>query len=292
MKGFFICLIGVYKKIGGPKMTVLITGGTGQLGSELKKLLTEKKITFLSVGSKELNITDEKAVNHFIKELKPTIIYHCAAYTAVDAAEDEGKELNQAVNIRGTEIIAKAAEEVDATFVYISTDYVFDGTNLGEYKETDLTNPQSEYGRAKLAGEQIVQKLVSKHYIVRTSWVFGEFGKNFVFTMQRLAETHPKLTVVADQIGRPTWTRTLAEFVYYLIEQKAEYGIYHLSNEGSCSWYEFAKEILKGQEVEIVPVTSAEYPQKANRPKHSVMDLSKAKSIGFKISTWKEALNL
>ena len=272
-------------------MTVLITGGTGQLGSELRKLLDGKQVKYVSVGSKDLDITNVEAVNQLILELEPTTIYHCAAYTAVDAAEDEGKKLNQAVNVIGTKNVAKAAESVDATLVYISTDYVFDGTNQEEYKETDQTNPQSEYGRAKLAGEQAVQKLVSKYYIVRTSWVFGEFGKNFVFTMQRLAETYPTLTVVADQFGRPTWTRTLADFVYYLIEQKAEYGIYHLSNEGSCSWYEFAKEILKDEEVEVVPVTSEEYPQKAIRPKHSVMDLSKAKKIGFAIPTWKDALN-
>lgn len=272
-------------------MTTLITGGTGQLGSELRKLLDEKQEAYVSVGSKRLDITDAKAVNKFITELKPEIIYHCAAYTAVDAAEDEGRELNQLINVLGTENVAKAAEKVGAIMVYISTDYVFDGTNQGEYKETDQINPQSEYGRAKLAGEQAVQKLVSRYYIVRTSWVFGEFGKNFVFTMQRLSETHPKLTVVADQIGRPTWTRTLAEFICYLIERKAEYGIYHLSNEGSCSWYEFAKEILKDKEVDVTPVTSSEYPQKANRPKHSVMDLTKAKSIGFAIPTWEEALN-
>lgn len=273
-------------------MTALITGGTGQLGSELRKLLDEKQVNYVSVGSKDLEITNGEAVNQFIAELKPDVIYHCAAFTAVDAAEDEGKELNQAVNVVGTENVANSAESVGATLVYISTDYVFDGMNQGEYKETDPTNPQSEYGRAKLAGEQAVQKLVSKYYIVRTSWVFGEFGKNFVFTMQRLAETHPKLTVVADQVGRPTWTRTLAEFVHVLIEQKAEYGIYHLSNDGSCSWYEFAKEILKEKDVEVAPVTSEEYPQKANRPKHSVMDLSKAKKIGFEIPTWEEALSL
>lgn len=273
-------------------MTALITGGTGQLGSEIRKLLDEKQVKYVSVGSKDLDITNVEAVNQLILELKPTVIYHCAAYTAVDAAEDEGKELNQAVNVNGTENVAKAAESVGATLVYISTDYVFDGMNQGEYNETDQTNPQSEYGRAKLAGEQAVQKLVSKYYIVRTSWVFGEFGKNFVFTMQRMAETHSKLTVVADQFGRPTWTRTLAEFVHFLIEQKAEYGIYHLSNEGSCSWYEFAKEILKDKELEVAPVTSEEYPQKATRPKHSVMDLDKAKKIGFAIPTWKEALSL
>ena len=271
-------------------MTVLVTGGTGQLGSELIKLLDEKQVEYISVGSKELDIADGKSVYQFITELKPEVIYHCAAYTAVDAAEDEGKELNYSVNVKGTENVAKAAESVGAILVYISTDYVFDGTNQNEYKETDQTNPQNEYGRAKLAGEKIVKEQVSKHYIVRTSWVFGEFGKNFVFTMQRLAETHPKLTVVADQFGRPTWTRTLAEFVSYLIDIKAEYGIYHLSNEGSCSWYEFAKEILKDTAIEIAPVTSEEYPQKAIRPKHSVMDLSKAKSTGFEILTWQKAL--
>lgn len=271
-------------------MTVLVTGGTGQLGSELIKLLDEKQVKYVSVGSKELDIADEKSVHQFIKELKPEVIYHCAAYTAVDAAEDEGKELNYSVNVKGTENVAKSAESVGAILVYISTDYVFDGTNQNEYKETDQTNPQSEYGRAKLAGEKIVEEQVSKHYIVRTSWVFGEFGKNFVFTMQRLAEKHPKLTVVADQFGRPTWTRTLAEFLSYLIEIKAEYGIYHLSNEGSCSWYEFAKEILKDTAIEIAPVTSEEYPQKAIRPKHSIMDLSKAKSTGFEILAWQQVL--
>lgn len=273
-------------------MSVLITGGTGQLGSELRKLLDEKQVRYVSVSSKDLDITNVESVNQFILELKPEVIYHCAAYTAVDVAEVEGKEANKLVNVLGTENVAKAADSVGAILVYISTDYVFDGTNQSEYKETDQTNPQNEYGRAKLAGEQVVQKLVSKHYIIRTSWVFGEFGKNFVFTMQGLAETHSRLTVVADQVGRPTWTRTLAEFMHYLIEQKAEYGIYHLSNEGSCSWYEFAKEILKNRDVEIVPVKSEEFPQKASRPKHSVMDLSKAKLTGFEIPTWQEVLEI
>lgn len=273
-------------------MTALITGGTGQLGSELRKLLDEKHVNYVSVGSKNLDITNSTAVDQLILELKPEVIYHCAAYTAVDAAEDEGKDMNQLVNVTGTENVAKAAESIGATLIYISTDYVFDGTSLGEYKETDQTNPKSEYGRAKLAGEKIVQDLVTKYYIVRTSWVFGEFGNNFVFTMQRLAESHSTLTVVADQVGRPTWTRTLAEFVSYLVERKAEYGIYHLSNEDSCSWYEFAKEILKDKVINVTPVTSEDYPQKADRPKCSIMDLSKAEKTGFEIPTWKEALSL
>lgn len=268
----------------------LITGANGQLGTELKKLLDEKGMTYVAAGSKDLDITDPKAVHQFVSDLKPSIIYHCAAYTAVDAAEEEGKDLNQLVNGTGTRNIAEAAEKVGAELVYISTDYVFDGTNQDEYSVDALSNPKNEYGRAKLEGEKIVQEISSKAYIIRTSWVFGEFGKNFVFTMQRLAETHPRLTVVSDQVGRPTWTRTLAEFMVHLTITHQEYGIYHLSNEGQCSWYEFAKEILKDKAVEVAPVTSEEYPQKAYRPKHSVMDLSKAKATGFNIPTWQEAL--
>lgn len=272
-------------------MTALITGGTGQLGSELRKYLDEKQLDYVSVGSKELDITDRHAVESLIHSLKPEVIYHCAAYTAVDMAEDEGKEANQLVNVAGTNNVAKAAEEVGATLVYISTDYVFDGSKKEEYTVEDLTNPKNEYGCAKLKGELAVKELTTKHYIVRTSWVFGEFGPNFVYTMQRLAGSYDKLTVVSDQIGRPTWTRTLAEFMTFLVDEKADYGTYHLSNDGSCSWYEFAKEILKDEEVEVAPVTSAEYPQKAYRPKHSVMDLSKAKAIGFEIPIWEEALD-
>lgn len=269
---------------------ILITGGTGQLGSELRKLLDENQVNYVAVESKELDITDDKAVDHFISDLKPRIVYHCAAYTAVDVAEDEGKEHNWVVNVDGTKNVAQAAEAVGAELVYVSTDYVFDGTIEGEYSEDASTNPQSEYGRAKLAGERAVQEICSKYYIVRTSWVFGEFGKNFVFTMQRLAETHNRLTVVSDQVGRPTWTRTLAEFMVHLTTTQQAYGIYHLSNEGQCSWHEFAQEILKEEAVEVAPVTSQEYPQKAYRPRHSVMDLSKAKDTGFEISTWKDAL--
>lgn len=269
---------------------ILITGANGQLGTELKKLLDEKDLTYVATGSKELDITDKSAVHQFVSSLKPSVIYHCAAYTAVDVAEEEGKEINQLVNVTGTKNIAEAAEEAGAELVYISTDYIFDGTNLDEYSVDELPNPKNEYGRAKLEGEKIVQEISTKAYIIRTSWVFGEFGKNFVFTMQRLAETHSRLTVVSDQVGRPTWTRTLAEFMLHLTATHQEYGIYHLSNEGQCSWYEFATEILKDTSVEVAPVTSKEYPQKAYRPKHSVMDLSKAKATGFNIPTWQEAL--
>lgn len=270
---------------------ILVTGGSGQLGSELRNLLDEKKIGYVAPSSKELNITDEKAVEKYIDELKPTVIYHCAAYTAVDAAEDEGKEINHLVNVLGTRNIARAAEKIGAVIVYISTDYVFDGSlEDDEYRVDAQTNPLNEYGKAKLMGEEAIQKYASKFYIIRTSWVFGEYGKNFVFTMQRLAKEHPKLTVVDDQVGRPTWTKTLAEFMVYAVDKKVEYGIYHLSNDNSCTWYEFAKEILKDEDVKVEPVTSDQFPQKAMRPTHSIMDLSKTKATGFKIPTWQETL--
>lgn len=270
---------------------ILLTGGNGQLGTELRHLLDEKGLNYVSTDAQEMDITDEKATLEFIQELKPTVIYHCAAYTAVDKAEDEGKELDEKINVNGTENVAKAAKAVGAKFVYISTDYVFDGMKKeGVYKETDTPNPQNEYGRTKLLGEQAVKDLLDEYFIIRTSWVFGKYGHNFVYTMKRLAQTHSRLTVVDDQYGRPTWTRTLAEFMVYIIENNADYGIYHLSNDNSCSWYEFAKEILKETDVEVAPVTSAEYPQKAKRPQYSVLDLTKAKNTGFVIPTWEEAL--
>ena len=270
---------------------ILITGSNGQLGTELRKLLDQKNIAYIATDSAEMDITDKSAVDKVFQEVKPAIVYHCAAYTAVDKAEDEGKNLNMLINEVGTKNVAEAAESAGATLYYISTDYIFDGTNQEQYQVNDLANPKNEYGSAKYAGEQLVQSIVSKYYIIRTSWVFGEYGHNFVYTMRRLSESYPKLTVVDDQVGRPTWTRTLAEFLLHLEEVKADYGTYHLSNDNNCSWYEFACDILKDSDVEISPVTSEQYPQKAYRPKHSIMDLSKAKATGFNIPTWQEALS-
>lgn len=268
----------------------MVTGANGQLGQELCRLLDEKNIDYIAAKREELDITNNEAVDIYVDRKRPDVIYHCAAYTAVDLAEDEGKEQNWLVNVEGTKNIARAAEKVGATLVYISTDYVFDGTNEAEYTENDVPNPKNEYGKAKLAGELAVKKYCTHYYIIRTSWVFGQYGKNFVYTMMNLAKTHSTLTVVNDQIGRPTWTRTLAEFMIYLIEKNPVSNIYQLANQEKCSWYEFAQEILKDKDVEIKPVTSAEYPQKAYRPKHSVMDLSKAEELGFNIISWKEAL--
>lgn len=270
---------------------ILLTGGNGQLGTELRHLLDEKGVKYVSTDAKKMDITDAQATMDYITNLKPTVIYHCAAYTAVDKAEDEGKALDEKINVDGTRNVALAAKEVGATLVYISTDYVFDGKlKDGEYAVDAPINPLNEYGRTKALGEKAVQEIMDDYYIIRTSWVFGKYGHNFVFTMQKLAETRDELTIVNDQFGRPTWTRTLAEFMYFVIDQKAPFGIYHLSNDNACSWYEFAKEILKDTDIKVSPVTSEQFPQKATRPQYSVMDLSKTKALGFKIPTWQEAL--
>jgi dTDP-4-dehydrorhamnose reductase len=271
-------------------MKILITGANGQLGTELRKLLDERGIEYRATDAAELDITNADVVNSYFADYQPDVVYHCAAYTAVDKAEDEGKAVNQVVNVDGTANLAKAAAAVDATLIYISTDYVFDGDAKEIYTVNDQPAPRNEYGRTKYEGEQAVQKYAKKFYIIRTSWVFGEFGHNFVYTMLDLAKTHKQLTVVDDQFGRPSWTRNLAEFMTFTIDNNLDYGIYHLSNDNSCNWYEFATEILKDTDTKVLPVTSAEYPQKAWRPRHSILDLSKTKATGFKIKTWQEAL--
>lgn len=269
---------------------ILITGANGQLGTELRHLLDEKGIAYDAFDSKKMDITDAQVVADRFAEVQPKIVFHCAAFTAVDAAEDEQKDLNWTVNEDGTKNVAEAAQKAGATLVYISTDYVFDGTNEGEYAVDAATNPKNEYGKAKLAGEKLVSSIMDKYYIIRTSWVFGKYGKNFVYTMLRLAKDHDKLTVVADQVGRPTWTRTLAEFMLYAVQHQAPYGYYQLSNDGYCSWYEFASEILQDQSVDVQPVTSEQYPQKAYRPRHSIMSLDKVKATGYQPISWQAAL--
>ena len=269
----------------------LITGANGQLGTELCYLMDDMELKYEATTLDNLDITDQQQVFETLRRVQPSHIIHCAAYTAVDKAEDEGRDLNYKVNVDGTRYLATAAKELGIPLVYISTDYVFDG-NLadGEYLVDSPTNPMNEYGKAKLQGEEVVRDLLSDYYIIRTSWVFGKYGHNFVYTMRRLAKERPQLTIVNDQYGRPTWTRTLAEFVVFLLQNQSPYGIYHLSNDAACTWYEFAREILKDTDLEVLPVTSAEFPQKAYRPKHSVMSLQKAKRLGFTIPTWRDAL--
>jgi len=269
----------------------MIVGASGQLGQELQKLLNELKWDYTALTAADLDITDRAAVSEKVQALKPAVILDAAAYTAVDKAEDEGKALNWHVNVDGTKNLAKVAQDNKVKLVYISTDYVFDGTKATEYLEDDPANPKNEYGRAKWAGEEAVRASGAQAYIVRTSWVFGEFGHNFVYTMQNLAKTHSTLTVVNDQVGRPTWTRTLAEFMIHLLDVKAPFGTYQLSNDNTATWYDFACEILKDTAVEVRPVTSAEFPQKAYRPRHSIMSLDKAKGTGFVIPSWQDALS-
>lgn len=270
---------------------ILVTGGNGQLGTELRLLLEERKIPYLASDSNELDITDKDAVEKFLIEHKPNFIMHCAAYTAVDKAEDEGKDACFQVNVEGTKNIAKAASKIGATVIYISTDYIFDGNQHEEFTEDQIAKPLNVYGKTKYQGELAIKNILNNYYIVRTSWVFGEHGHNFVYTMLKLAKERKRLTIVNDQIGRPTWTRTLAEFLVHIYLTHPEYGVYHLSNDNYCSWYEFASEILKDKDIEIIPVNSDQFIQKATRPKYSVLSLEKTKSTGFNIISWQDALN-
>ncbi|OIM38924.1 dTDP-4-dehydrorhamnose reductase [Oenococcus oeni] len=273
-------------------MKYMITGANGQLGQELHELLEDRGLDFVAYDSKTLDITNRQLVFEAIEAQKPDVVLDAAAYTKVDAAEDEGKQINWQVNRDGSKNLAQAAKAFASKLVYISTDYVFDGTSSDEYSENDPTNPKNEYGKAKLAGEKAILDAAVDAYIIRTSWVFGKYGNNFVYTMQKLAKTHPKLTVVNDQVGRPTWTKTLAEFILYLIDHQATYGTYNLSNRGTASWYDFAKEILNNYSLEIKAVNSDQFPQKAYRPRHSVLSLKKSQQTGFIIPTWQEALKM
>jgi dTDP-4-dehydrorhamnose reductase len=265
--------------------------GNGQLGSEFERLLKKRSNDeFVLHDKKTLDITNRENVEKVIGAYQPDWILDAAAYTAVDKAEDEGKEVNWLVNETGTQNLVEVAKKNNSKLVYVSTDYVFDGTNKNEISENDSVNPQNEYGKAKLAGEQIVSKSGIDFYTIRTSWVFGEFGNNFVFTMQKLAQTHPELNVVNDQTGRPTWAKNLAEFIFYLIDNHSAFGTYHFSNDGVATWFDFASEILKNEDVKINPVDSSAFAQKAYRPKYSVMSLAKAKGTGFIIPNWQNAL--
>ena len=271
---------------------ILITGANGQLGTELRYLLDERDEDYVATDVSQLDITDADQVDKVFSEVKPTLVFHCAAYTAVDKAEDEGKALDYAINVTGTENIAKATATHGATLVYISSDYVFDGEKtVGEtWSEDEQTNPQTEYGRTKVIAEQKIQETLKHFYLIRTSWLFGKYGKNFVSTMLDLADKKEKIEVVNDQHGCPTWSRTLAEFILYLIEFEKPFGIYHLSNLGPTTWSGFATEILKNTPVEVILVNSEAFLQKAKRPKNSVLSLRKAQSIGFNIPTWQDAL--
>ncbi|KAB2382646.1 dTDP-4-dehydrorhamnose reductase [Bacillus toyonensis] len=272
-------------------MKVLVTGAKGQLGQDVLCLLENQQWEVFGFGREELDITNEEKVREKVLSINPDIIIHTAAYTQVDQAESD-EETAFKVNAEGTKYLAQAAEAVKAKFCYVSTDYIFDGTKNEPYKVDDQTNPQTVYGSSKLAGEHYTQKYCSKSYIVRTSWVFGLYGNNFVKTMLRLAEEKTELGVVHDQVGSPTYTPDLARFIINLVKTD-KYGIYHGSNSGVCSWYEFAKEIFKQSNIEIVvnPLTTEDFPRPAARPKYSVLDKGMIEENGFEsFQDWKEAL--
>ncbi|MEE0396918.1 MAG: dTDP-4-dehydrorhamnose reductase [Lachnospiraceae bacterium] len=272
-------------------MKVLVTGVKGQLGYDVMAELAKRNIEAIGVDIDEMDITDKISVEKVIGEAAPDVVVHCAAYTAVDAAEDN-EALCRRVNADGTRNIAEVCKKLDCKMVYISTDYVFDGQGTRPWEPDDERHPLNVYGQTKYEGELAVQENLSKYFIVRIAWVFGKNGKNFVKTMLKLAETHDKLTVVNDQFGSPTYTYDLTRLLVDMI-QTDKYGIYHATNEGICTWYEFACEIFRqaGVKIEVTPVPASEYPTKAKRPENSRLDKSKLTENGFeRLPSWQDAL--
>ncbi len=272
-------------------MKVFVTGVKGQLGYDVVKELEKRGLEAVGVDIDEMDITDAESVDRVITEANPDAVIHCAAYTAVDAAEDN-EELCRKVNADGPRNIAKVCKKLDIKMIQISTDYVFDGQGERAWEPDDACGPQSVYGRTKLEGELAVREILEKYFIVRIAWVFGINGKNFVKTMLRLAETHDQLTVVNDQFGSPTYTYDLARLLVDMV-QTDKYGIYHATNEGFCSWYDFACAIFKaaGKNTVVKPVTTAEYGAKAFRPYNSRMSKEKLTENGFeRLPAWEDAL--
>ena len=273
-------------------MRVFVTGVKGQLGYDVMNELEKQGLEGIGVDIDEIDITDADQVNKVIKEAAPDAVIHCAAYTAVDAAEDN-EEICRKVNAQGTENIAKVCEELDIKMMYISTDYVFNGQGERPWEPDDEREPLNVYGQTKYEGELAIEEHVKKFFTVRIAWVFGVNGKNFIKTMLNLGKTHDHLTVVNDQTGSPTYTYDLARLLVDMI-QTDKYGRYHATNEGLCTWYEFACEIFKqaGMDVSVAPVSSDEYPAKAKRPSNSRMDKSKLTANGFQpLPTWQDALS-
>lgn len=272
-------------------MKILITGSNGMLGHDLEKVLKDKHELILTT-SKTLDITDKDKTMEIIKENNPDIVINSAAYTDVDGCETN-QDLAYAVNGQGVENLALACREIDCPLVHVSTDYVFDGTARDPIPEDGEIGPISVYGKSKLMGEQAIQEILDKYFIVRTAWLYGINGKNFPKTMLELAENHPEITVVYDEVGTPTYTPDLAYGISQLIETDF-YGIYHLTNSGSCSWCEFARYIFEiaGRDVNVVPVTASEFSRPAPRPSYSVLMNKKWIENGFEpLRDYKEAIS-
>ncbi|SDD79376.1 dTDP-4-dehydrorhamnose reductase [Sporomusa acidovorans] len=271
-------------------MKILVTGANGQLGCEVAKQGREQELVLTDCDT--LNITDGIAVAKCMRDIKPDAVIHCAAYTNVDGAETD-EDAAFRVNVVGAQNLAAGCLETGARMVYVSTDYVFDGTGRKAYREFDMVNPQTVYGRTKWQGEEMVRQILSRHYIVRTAWLYGE-GNNFVRTMLRLANEQNTLRVVNDQIGSPTSTVDLATVIFKLLQTDG-YGTYHATCQGHCSWYDFACEIFRqaGKQVKVEPVTTAEFPRPAKRPAYSVLDNYMLRmTIGDPVRGWQEALQV
>ena len=260
-------------------MRILITGCAGQLGHDVYELLKAKGETCIATDKADFDLTNADSAKGFVQAFRPDAVVHCAAYTAVDKAEEDSQNC-YAVNVAGTKNLCEACKNLDVKFVYVSTDYVFDGEKKEPYEAEDKTNPQTVYGLTKLGGENAVRQSIAKHFIVRTAWVFGANGNNFVKTMLRLGKERDTLSVVCDQFGSPTYTKDLARLICDMLETD-KYGTYHATNEGFCSC----------SNARVVPITSSEYPAKAKRPMNSKLSKQKLLDNGFEhLPDWKDAL--
>lgn len=277
-------------------MKILVTGAKGQLGSEINYLSNEYNFDFVFADIDELDLTKTELIQPFLSSISPDFIINCAAYTAVDKAEDE-PELARSINAETPKEIAKYCKISGCRLIHISTDYVFDGNFDRPIREDDKPNPTSVYGKTKLDGEKTIQSILTNSYIIRTSWVYSEFGNNFVKTMIRLGSEREELNVVSDQFGTPTWARDLAHCILVIISHiengNDQPGIYHYSNDGEISWYDFAVEIMNQHSLscKVNPITSDQFPTKARRPKYGVLDKSKIKTnYNCRIPNWKVSL--
>jgi dTDP-4-dehydrorhamnose reductase len=284
-------------------MVVLITGAGGQLGQSIQSVAGNyPDIHFIFCSSSDLDITNKNSCESVFKISKPDYCINAAAYTAVDKAESD-PEKARLINVIGAKNLAEVCKNFDTTLMHISTDFVFDGNKSTPYTEEDDTNPQSVYGQTKLDGEKAIQEILEKYFIIRTSWVYSQFGNNFMKTILRLAKERTSLSIVSDQIGTPTNALDLAEVLIKIIlvsslsfgEARGKaFGIYNFSNEGSCSWFDFAQKILEknGINIDLQPIPTISYPTPAQRPKYSVLDKSKIKStFGIEIKNWEVSLN-
>lgn len=273
-------------------MKVLVTGVKGQLGYDVVRELQKRGHETVGVDIDEMDITDAAAVERVMTEVQPDAVIHCSAYTAVDRAEED-IEICRRVNVDGTENIAKICKKLGCKMLYLSTDYIFSGDGERPWEPDDEASPLNAYGQSKYDGELALKKYVEKYFIVRISWVFGINGNNFIKTMLRLGRENGAVKVVDDQIGSPTYTYDLARLLVDMIESD-RYGAYHATNEGICSWYEFAKEIFRAagmDNVSVTPVKSGEFPVKAKRPKNSRMSKEKLVTNGFSLlPAWQDAV--